>query len=168
MYFTRASVLCSRLIKVEVLKTPTLARIWQASLSFEGSSSRDLGFVCLTSFTQYKGKPSRAEGSKLEQQTLKNFPFHPLKDCWNKVRRTLPDMPLRLTQRLFPCFFTSNKWRKMSMEGACPKNPHKISNALTKAQPLGCSWAGATLISVRSPLSNLEKGRHIPTHLKTT
>ena len=115
------------------MKAPTLARISQASRSVKGSSSRDLGFMCFTSFTQYRGKPSRAEGSKSEQQTLKNLPFHPLKDCWNKVRRTLPDMSLRLTQRLFPCFFTSKKWRKMSTEGAWLKNPHKMSNALTKA-----------------------------------
>ena len=60
MYFARASTLYSRLIRVEVLKALTLVRIWQASRSVEGSSSRDLGFVSFTFFTQYKGKSSRA------------------------------------------------------------------------------------------------------------
>jgi len=31
--------------------------------------------------TQYRGKSSRAEGTRSEQQTLKNLPFHPVKDC---------------------------------------------------------------------------------------
>jgi len=60
MYFARASALYSRLIRVEVLKAPTLARIWQASRSVEGNSLRDLGFVSFTFSTQYKGKLSRA------------------------------------------------------------------------------------------------------------
>jgi len=39
--------------------------------------------------------------------------------------------------------------------------------ALMKAQLLGCSWAGATLISVRSSLSKLVKGRRCSMPLNT-
>jgi len=36
-----------------------------------------LDLRALVSLTQYSGKPSRAEGTRSEQQTLKNLPFHP-------------------------------------------------------------------------------------------
>jgi len=48
-----------------------------------------------------------------------------------------------------------------------PKYPFKISKALMNAQLLGCSWTGATLISVTSSLSKPEKGRRRPVHLNT-
>ena len=106
-----------------MLKAPAVARIWQASQSVEGSSSRDMGFVCFTSFTQYRGKPSRAVGSKSEQHTLKNLPFHPLKDCWNRVRRTLPNMSLRLTQRLFPLLLHLKEMEKDLDGGGVSEEP---------------------------------------------
>ena len=39
--------------------------------------------------------------------------------------------------------------------------------ALMKAQLLGCSWAGATFISISNSLSKLLKGRHCLMRLKT-
>ena len=80
---------------------------------------------------------------------------------------TLPAMLLRLTHKLFPYFFTSKKWRKIWTEGGWPKHPHKMPNALTKAQLLGCRWAGAMLISVSSSRLNPEKGKRIPMRLNT-
>ena len=85
------------------------ARIRQATWSFEGSLLKGLDFKALVSLTQYSGKPSRAEGTRSEQQTLKNLPFHPVKEFWKGVRRTLPGTLLRVTHRLFLCFFTSKK-----------------------------------------------------------
>jgi len=44
-----------------------------------------------------------------------------INDCWNRVRITLLVTPLKLTERFFPGFLASKKWRKMSTEGAWPK-----------------------------------------------
>ena len=129
------------------------ANAMQTSLSAEANSSRDLGLVGLGFSVQYKGKPSRAVGSCLVQHTLKKLPFQPLKEFWKRVKRILPATLEKLTQRLFPYFYTSKKWRKTSTDGGMPRYPHKIWKALTKAQPFGCSWAGATLTSVSSSLS---------------
>ena len=107
--FFQGSALYSRLIKAAASKPPTPAKIRQASRSLEGNLLRGLDFRALASFTQYRGKPSRAEGTRSEQQTLKNLPFHPVKKCWKGVKRTLPGTLLRVTQRLFLCLFTSKK-----------------------------------------------------------
>jgi len=109
MYFSKASALYSRLIKAAASKPPAAAKIRQASRSFKGNLLRDLDFRALASCTQYGGKPSRAESTRSEQQTLKNLPFHPVKECWKGVKRTLPGTLLRVTQRLFLCLFTSKK-----------------------------------------------------------
>jgi len=83
------------------------------------------------------------------------------------VRRTLPATPLKLTQRFFPELLASKKWRKTSTEGGCPKWLHRIEKALMKAQLLGCSWVGATLISVNNALSKPVRGRRNLVRLKT-
>jgi len=80
---------------------PASARIQHATWSFKGSLLKGLDFKALVSLTQYSGKQSRAEGTRSEQQTLKNLPFHPTKEFWKGVRRTLPGTLLRVTQRLF-------------------------------------------------------------------
>jgi len=129
---------------------------------------KGLDLRALVSLTQYSKNPSKAEGTRSERQILKNSPFHPVKEFWKGVRSTLPGTLLRVTQRLFLCLFTSKKWKKISTEGAQPRNPKRTSKALTKAQLLGYNWAGAALISVSTSFSNLEKGRRTPTVLKTT
>jgi len=91
----------------------------------------------------------------------------PLYDYWSNVRRTLPATPLKLTQRFFPGLLASKKWRKISTEGGCPKWLHRIEKALMKAQLLGCSWAGAMLISINNTLSKPVRGRHNLISLKT-
>jgi len=83
------------------VKAPASAKIRHATWSFKGSLLKGLDFKALVSLTQYSGKPSRVEGTRLEQQTLKNLPFHPVKEFWKGVRRTLPGTLLRVTQRLF-------------------------------------------------------------------
>jgi len=80
---------------------------------------------------------------------------------------TLPVIPLKLTQRFFPGFFASKKCRKTFTEGAWPKKLQRMEKALMMAQLLGCSWVGATFISVKSSLSKLLKGRHCLMRLKT-
>ena len=40
--------------------------------------------------TQYKGKPSRREGSLSFARTWMNFPFQSLYDCWKMVKIDLP------------------------------------------------------------------------------
>jgi len=42
-----------------------------------------------------------------------------------------------------------------------------MEKAQTNAQLLGCSWAGATLISVKSTFSKTDKGRQKSNFLKT-
>ena len=147
--------------------TPRLASTWHTSRSAEDSSSRVLAFLRINSPTQYKGNPSKAVRSCSEQHTLKNFPLKPLYNDWNNVRMTLPATPLKLTQRFFPGFLASKKWRKTSTEGGWPKWLQRMEKALTKAQLLGCSWVGATLTSVSSSLSKLVKGRCCLMRLKT-
>jgi len=93
-----------------VLKTifrPTKAS--HTPLSEEDSSSKDLGLTSFGFSVQYRGNPSRAVGLRLFAHTLKKRPFQPLKEFWKRVRRILPAIPEKLTQRLFPCFFTSKK-----------------------------------------------------------
>ena len=85
------------------------ANTTQTSLSAEANSSNNLGLVRLGFFVQYRGKPSKAVGSRLAQHTLKNLPFQPLKEVRKRVKRILLATPKKLTQRLFPCFFTSKK-----------------------------------------------------------
>jgi len=109
IYFSRVPALNSKLIKVAESKPPASARIWQTTWSFGVSFLKGLDFRALVSHTQYSGKPSRAEGTRLEQQTLKNLPFYPVKEFWKGVRRTLPGTLLKVTQRLFLCLFTSKK-----------------------------------------------------------
>jgi len=79
---------------------------------------------------------------------------------------TLSVIPLKLTQRFFPGFLASKKCRKTTIEGAWPKKLQRMEKALMKAQLLGCSWAGATFISVKSSLSKLLKGRRCLMRLK--
>jgi len=109
MYFSKASALYSKLIKAAASKPPASARIRHATWSFKGSLLKGLDFRALVSLTQYSGKPSRAGGTRSEQQTLKNLPFHPVKEFWKGVRRTLSGTLLKVTQRLFLCLFTSKK-----------------------------------------------------------
>ena len=109
IYFSKVSALNFKLIKVAESKPPASARIRQTTWSSGVSFLKGLDFRALVSLTQYRGKPSGAEGTRSEQQTLKNLPFHPVKEFWKGVRRTLPGMILRVTQRLFLCLFTSKK-----------------------------------------------------------
>ena len=99
----------SKLIKVAESKPPASARIRHTTWSLGVSFLKGLDLRALVSLTQYSGKPSRAEGMRSEQQILKNLPFHPMKEFWKGVRRTLPGTLLRVTQRLFLCLFTSKK-----------------------------------------------------------
>jgi len=99
----------SKLIKVAESKPPASARIRQTTWSFGASFLKGLDLRALVSLTQYSGKPSKAEGTRSEQQILKNLPFHPVKEFWKGVRRTLPGTLLSVTQRLFLCLFTSKK-----------------------------------------------------------
>jgi len=85
------------------------AKASHTPLSGEDSSSKDLGLTGLGFSVQYRGNPSRAVGLRLFAHTLKKRPFQPLKEFWKRVRRILPATPKKLTQRLFPCFFTSKK-----------------------------------------------------------
>jgi len=80
---------------------------------------------------------------------------------------TLPVTPLKLTQRFFRGFLALKKCRKTSTEGAWPKKLQRMEKALMKSQLFGCSWAGATFISVSSSLSKLMKGRRCLMCLKT-
>jgi len=80
----------SKLIKVAESKPPASARIRQTTWSFGASFLKGLDLRALISLTQYSGKPSRAEGTRLEQQILKNRPFHPVNEFWKGVRRTMP------------------------------------------------------------------------------
>jgi len=109
IYFSRVPALNSKLIKVAESKPPASARIRQATWSFGASFLKGLDLRALVSLTQYSGKPSRAEGTRPEQQILKNLPFHPVNEFWKGDRRTLPGTLLRVTQRLFLCLFTSKK-----------------------------------------------------------
>ncbi|XP_068466384.1 uncharacterized protein [Phaseolus vulgaris] len=99
----------SKLIKVAESKLPASARIRQATWSFGASFLKGLVLRTLASLTQYRGKPSRALGTRSVQQILKDRPFHPVKEFWKGVRRTLPGTLLRVTQRLCLCLFTSKK-----------------------------------------------------------
>ena len=101
MYFSRVPVLNSKLIRVAESKPPASARIRHAIWSFGLSFLKGLDLRARASLTQYNGNPSRAEGMISEQQILKNLPFHPVKELWKGVRRTLPGTLLRVTQRLF-------------------------------------------------------------------
>ena len=68
----------SKLIKVAESKPPASARIRQTTWSLGASFLKGLDLSALVSLTQYSGKPSRAEGTRSEQQILKNLPFHPV------------------------------------------------------------------------------------------
>ena len=109
IYFFKVSALYSKLIRVAESKPPASARIRKTTWSFRGSFLKGLDLKAHVSLTQYSGKPSRAEGTRSEQQTLKNLPFHHVKEFWKGVRRTLRGTLLRVTQRLFLCLFTSKK-----------------------------------------------------------
>ena len=109
IYFSRVPELNSKLIKVAESKPPASARIRKTTWSFGVSFLKGLDLRALVSLTQYSGKPSRTEGTRSEQQILKNLPFHPVKEFWKGVRRTLPGTLLRVTQRLFLYLFTSKK-----------------------------------------------------------
>ena len=74
-----------------------------------GELIRARAFMVMGLSVQYRGKPSRAVGSRLVARTLKNFPFHPLNEFWKSVRMMRPTTPEKLIHRLFPCFFTSKK-----------------------------------------------------------
>jgi len=97
MYFSRVPALNSKLIKVAESKPPASARIRHATWSFGVSFLKGLDLRALVSLTQYRGKPSRAEGTRSEQQILKILPFHLVKEFWKGVRRTLPGILLRVT-----------------------------------------------------------------------
>ena len=84
------------------------AKVSHTPLSKEDSPSKDLGLTSLGFSVQYWGNPSRAVGLRLFAHTLKKRPFQPLKEFWKRVRRILLAIPDKLTQRFFPCFFTSN------------------------------------------------------------
>jgi len=99
----------SKLIKVAESKPPASTRIRQATWSFGASFLKGLDLRALVSLTQYSGKPFGAEGTRSEQQILKNRAFHPVNEFWKGVRRTLPGTLLRVTQRLFLYLFTSKK-----------------------------------------------------------
>jgi len=105
---------------------PRPAKALHTPLSAEDNSSRALALSSLGCSVQYSGKPSKAEGSCLAQHTLKNFPFQLLYEFWKRERRILPAIPEKLTQKLFPCFFTSKKCRKTSTEGRTPRYPQRI------------------------------------------
>ena len=71
--------LYSFLMSSAVLKiTPRLAKTWLTSRSAEDSSSKVLAFLSFSALTQYRGNPSKAVWSCLEQHTLKNLPLNPL------------------------------------------------------------------------------------------
>ena len=78
-------------------KPPASTRSRQTTWSFGVSFLKGLDFRALVSLTQYSGKPSRAEGTRSEQQILKNLRFHPVKEFWKGVRRTLPGTLLKVT-----------------------------------------------------------------------
>ena len=79
------------------VKTSASGRIRQTTWSFGASFLKGLDLRALVSLTQYSGKPYRAEGTRSEQQILKNLPFHPVNEFWKGVRRTLPGTLLRVT-----------------------------------------------------------------------
>jgi len=82
----------------------------------------------------------------------------PLYDYWKRDSKTLPAIPLKLIHSFFPGFFASKKYKKTSTDGVWPKWLQRKEKALTNSQLLGCSWAGATLTSMRSARSNPMKG----------
>jgi len=85
--------------------------------------------------------------------------LEPLVRCWKSVRSTLPATLLKLTHGFLPRLFASKKKGNTSIDGVWPRQWQRIAKALTNAQLLGCSWAGATFTSVRSARSKGVKGK---------
>jgi len=61
----------------------------------------------------------------------------------------LPTTPLKETHNWRSKRLASKKYRKTSTNARCPKWVQRMENLRTNAQLFGCSWAGATLISVK-------------------
>jgi len=91
--------------------------------------------------------------------TFKNLPLKPLYDCWKSDNNALSATPLKDTQSWRPKCLASKKYQKISTGGKRPNCVQRMEKPRTNGQLFGCSWAEATLISVRSSFSKLNRGR---------
>jgi len=108
---------------------------------------------------------SRVE-SPVEARILTNFPLKFLYEDWKRVSKPLPGTPFKDTHSWRLVCLASKKYRKTSTDGKMPNCEHKMIKAQINAQLLGYSWAGATLSSVNSSFSKMDKWRHKKTFLK--
>ena len=80
----------------------------------------------------------------------KELPFEAFIRLLEECEEDTPHHSTETHPEVLPGTLALKKRRKISTEGGCPKWLHKMANALMKAQLLGCSWARATLTSVKS------------------
>jgi len=90
---------------------------------------------------------------------LKELPFEALLRLLEEGYEDSPRHPVEAYPKLLPWAIGFKEVEEDVTEGVCPRWLHKIANALTKTQLLGCSWAGATLTSVKSARSKLVSGK---------
>ena len=97
----------------------------------------------------------------------KELPFEALVRLLEERKENSPCHTTKAHPKILPGALGLEEVEEHIDGGGCVKWLHSMENVLMKAQLLGCSWAGATLISVTNALSKPVRGRRNLIRLKT-
>jgi len=113
-----------------------------------------------------QGEPVKEGGVVRGAAHPKELPLEALVGLLEEREKDSPNHTTKTHPEVLPGVFGFEEVKEDVDRWRVPKVQHKMEKALINAQLLGCSWAGATLISVNSTLSKPVRGRHSLIHLK--